>query len=377
MATVPWFPQTYAEARQRFREMLAQVQAYWPQARLESHPLREHPDLSIDWIWADATQTPRNRVILTTGEHGIEGYVGSAMLALFAEEFLPRLDPSETGLLLVHVINPWGMEHRRRVNAQNVDLNRNFLSPEEWATVREVNPAYARMVEVLQPVGPIQVYGREKRRWFLRLARALLSQGVGGLKTATLLGQYRFPRGVYYGGHEVQEEVAVMMDLYRRAWAGYAQVVHLDMHTGYGPRGQLTIVNSPLEKQPLADFKARFDYPHIVATEPGTFYAIHGDMIDWVYRVAAEEAPTTQVYATTFEFGTLGESIPALIRSLRALVFENRAFWYGASEAARRQIAAEFTELFYPQETQWQQQAIRQAQQAFTGVLRAFRLLPS
>ncbi len=368
----PWFPKTYAESRQRFHEDLAAVRARWPEARLERHPLREHPDLAIEWIWAEATQTPRHRLILTTGEHGIEGYVGAAMLHLFVEEFLPHLDPAKTGLLLVHVINPWGMAHRLRVNAHNVDLNRNFLDPQAFAAAREVNPAYEQMFNVLNPTGAISSYGWENARWAWTLSRALLSPGIEALKAATLLGQYRFPKGIYYGGDHQQEEVQTMMMLYRRAWEGYAQIVHLDMHTGYGPRGQMTIVNSMYEDRPPLFFKKFFGYPHVVASEPGEFYTIHGDMIDWVYNAVAQEAPQSRVYSTTFEFGTLGDDTLALLRSLRALVFENRAFWYGASEAARQKIATEFTALFYPQDPAWQRQAVAQARQAFEGVLRAF-----
>ena len=368
------FPKTYEEARARFRADLAQVRALWPEARLEHRALRDFPDLTTDWIWAEARRQPRVRLILSAGEHGVEGYVGSAMLHLFVEEFLPRLDPDEVGLLLIHVINSWGMAHRRRVNPNNVDLNRNFLDPEAFRTASEVNPAYTALHKVLNPSGPVRWYPGAVWAWKARLLKNLISPGEAAVRAATLLGQYRFPQGLYYGGDRLQEETLTVQNLLREAWQGYAQVVHLDMHTGYGPREQMTLVNSPLEPRPLEEFKKAFGYPHVVATEPGEFYAIHGDMMDWAYRTAAQEAPGTQVYAAAFEFGTLGAGLAAAIRSLQAMVFENRAFWYGASAAAQRRIEAEFLALFYPQEAQWQRRAAAQARQAWEGILQAYHM---
>jgi len=372
MALIPLFPHTYQSSRARFRTNLRKVKALWPQARLESHALEAHPDLTIDWIWADARGTPRHRVIVSAGEHGVEGYVGAAMLQVFIERFLPWVNPDDTGLLLVHGMNPWGMANFRRVNSNNVDLNRNFLDPDFFTQPREaVNPAYAALNDLLNPAGEVRSYAWESLRWRAKVLKALISPGEDALRAATLLGQYRFPKGIYYGGDALQEETRVMMALYRQAWRGYARVTHVDMHTGYGPRGQMTLINSSLETRTPATFRQMFNYPHIVAADPGEFYTIHGDMMDWVYRTLAEENGSTDVYGTAFEFGTLGLDTLASVRSLQALVFENRAFWHGASEDAKARIHDEFLALFYPQDAAWQRQAVAQAERAFAGILRA------
>ena len=44
--------------------------------------------------------------VLSTAQHGIEGYVGAAVLRLFLEELLPRLEPETTGLLLPRLVDP-------------------------------------------------------------------------------------------------------------------------------------------------------------------------------------------------------------------------------------------------------------------------------
>jgi hypothetical protein len=60
------FPAAYASSRARFPGYLDHVRARWPGARLESHALRDEPELSIDWIAAGAP-SPRRLFVLTTG----------------------------------------------------------------------------------------------------------------------------------------------------------------------------------------------------------------------------------------------------------------------------------------------------------------------
>ena len=143
------FPETYEDSRTRFRENLAVVQHFWPQAQLSQQRISAEEDLTIDWIYSDAREKNQKVFILTIGEHGVEGYVGSAMQQRFIERYLARLDPETTGLLLVHAINPWGMKYHCRVNANNVDLNRNFIYDGVFDPA--FNPAYDTVTGTLNP----------------------------------------------------------------------------------------------------------------------------------------------------------------------------------------------------------------------------------
>jgi len=362
-------PETYEQSRERFHDNLTSVRDLWPAGRLTSHSLPDGEDLSIDWISASATKRKDKLLILTTGEHGIEGYVGSAMMQLFIEEYLSRLDPTETGLLLVHIINPWGMKHHRRVNANNVDLNRNFVK--ENAPLIPSNPDYAPLDSFLNPPRPFRNPTLHKLAMILRVPGLILRFGVAKFRAATLLGQYRFPKGVYFGGQELQEETLTMMEQYREHIRDYAQVLHLDMHTGYGPRYQMTLVNSCHEKMTSEEAIRRCMYPRVAAATTQEFYAIQGDMIDYLYPITREEFPDKHYYATTFEFGTFGESLLDNIRELRTMIFENRAHWFGARPSARAWLAREFDELYCPSEPAWFEKAQTDARQAIAGILKA------
>ena len=369
------FPESYAASRARFREDFPVIEERWPGARLEHHRLSGDEDLTIDWIQAPARERQQKLLTFTTGEHGIEAYVGSAMLRLFLDEFLPRLNPVETGLLIVHAINPWGMKHRRRTNRANVDLNRNFVL-DPGSLDRSFNPCYGRLCPLLNPEGPLRSVAVGTLAFWLGLIRCMASLGPGRLAEATLLGQYCFPQGVYYGGEALQEETQVLCALYREHIRAYEQVVHLDMHTGYGPRYQMSVVNSWMEPRDSAELERTFSYPLVVKANPAEFYGMRGDMIDYLYALVHGQFPHKRFYAASFEFGTLGDSLFARLRSLRILIFENRVHWFGARDpAVRARVAREFEELFAPREERWRKKAVADARQAFEGVLRAERLL--
>ena len=137
-------------SRDRFRARLASLTPRWPASRLTSLPLPSAPDLTTDILRADALSARQRLIVLSSGLHGIEGYLGSAILELFFDEYLARLDPQTTGILLIHAINPWGMKHWKRTNPANVDLNRNFIET-EFASLRNFNVDYSALSAFLNP----------------------------------------------------------------------------------------------------------------------------------------------------------------------------------------------------------------------------------
>ncbi len=370
-----FFPRTYEASRQRFRDHLLAIRNIWPKAKLNAHHHDSGSDLTTDWIYAPAASGPRKLLIFTTGEHGIEGYVGAAMLEFFIQLYLPKINPTETGILLVHAINPWGMKSFRRTNQNNVDLNRNFVADKQDLDPA-FNPAYSVLENFLNPPAANQsTWWQTTKKWG-HLIKLLLKHGESHLRAATLLGQYQSPRGLYYGGTEIQAETQFMMDLYRQFIGQYDQVVHLDMHTGYGPRYQMSLVNSVHETRPSAELSTEFNYPLIVNTTPNEFYAMRGDMIDFVYHLAHNEFPAKRLYSTSFEFGTFGDSLWQAVRSLFAKIRENQNHWYGSiSNKEADKVLNHFKELYYPSENRWRAKALADANQAFYGILKAEKFI--
>ena len=166
------------------------------------------------------------------------------------------------------------------------------------------------------------------------------------------------------------------MELYQTALADYQNFVQVDMHTGYGPRYQMTVIVPPLDPTPSAEFTRKFRYPLVQKIEAAEFYAISGDMGEYVYRLRDAAFPGKNVFACGFEFGTFGDSLPALIRSLRVTILENQLRHQGASSPrAEEQIHTEYGELFFPAETKWREKALADCRRAFNGILSAYGLL--
>jgi hypothetical protein len=364
------FSTTYEESRQKFINSLSSIRQVFPNAALSSHRLTENEDLTIDWI--TALPERKDRVfILTTGQHGIEGYTGAAIQQLFIQEFLPQLLPESTGLLLVHAINPWGMKHRRKVNANNVDLNRNFnMHPHEFDPLS--NPAARKLKKLVYPHHAVRA-GWLDRAWFiLKVLGTVLRVGRKDFMAGSLMGQYCFPEGIYFGGESPQEETSLLMDLFQTQLSEYPRVLHLDMHTGYGPRYQMSLVNSVLEPASSPELSARFHYPLVQKTDASEFYTMHGDMIDYMHRLKAENSHIDRFYSSSFEFGTYGESVAAGIRSLRIMVFEMQYRRFGVkNEYSRRWIERQFDAMYDVREPRWMKKAVSDARQAFTGILSA------
>lgn len=361
-------PASYEASRDRFRARLETLRPLWPSARLQSisHPWED--DLTTDLLAADPLSWRGRLIVLSTGLHGIEGYVGSAMLELFFQEYLPRLNPQTDGLLLIHAINPWGMRHFQRNNPQNVDLNRNFIAG-EFAALRGWNRDYPALSSYLNPSRPLGNLLHENLRFTAQTIHKLLTFGARRIREAALMGQYHQPEGIYFGGTALQPETQAMMQLYRAAFAGYEEILHLDMHTGYGPRYQMTLVISPHEQTPVAELRARLGLPRIAAANPDEFYTMQGDMTDWEYQMVAKEFPGAKFFGAACEFGTFGEGILAGARSLRVTVFKNQVNQRGASPAACRWVEAEYRELYLPAEPAWLQKALADARQTFEAFL--------
>lgn len=361
-------PATYLEFRQRFRDDLPVVRRAWPKVRLEKHTLAVGKDLSIDWLRADALKRKEKLLVITTGLHGIEGYIGSAVLQLFIDEYLPRITPEMTGILLIHSLNPWGMDQWKRVNSNNVDLNRNFISG-EFRSPQLENKDYPRLIPFLCPDRPMGSLMVEKWDFVVSLIKTILRLGGSRLREAALMGQYDYPSGIYFGGQSLQEETKTMMKLYQDSFKGYQRIVHLDLHSGYGPRYQMTVVTSPLDGRSALEIKRQYQLERVAGANPDEFYSMHGDMNDWEYELVREKFPLASIFAANFEFGTYGNSFLAEARSLRITILKNQKDQFGSPEKTGVWVDREYRELYLPQESAWYDKVWQDARQGFNGIL--------
>lgn len=340
-------------------------------------------------------------VLLTSGLHGIEGQFGSAVQTAWLEACAAgggtaAMLPPGVAAVLVHALNPFGFAWGRRWNENGVDLNRNFVTD---GAFRASDPAYAesrriyeRLASFLNPDSPpppaelyllkalrvILAQGRaacaalppERRPSPLALGR-LFALGLGELKKTLPVGQYEYPAGLFYGGGTEEPEWSTRaVREYLPDWVGSGArtVVHIDLHTGLGARGEYKLlldkpVSGSAESQWMAE---RFGRGSVESAESGTTaYRARGTLLqDCRERLTARGITYRAAVA---EFGTC-----SAVRVLGALRAENRAHRFcrpgqPAYEAAKRQVA----EAFCPADPRWRTAVLEQGECLIASALRA------
>jgi hypothetical protein len=315
------FQPTYIDARRAFRKAIAS--AGWTHEALTV----VDGDTPQDTLTIDvATFGSGPRVLgLSSGLHGVEGFAGSAIqLQLLAQDV-----PSDIRFVIFHVLNPFGMHHIRRVNESNVDLNRNFLPPDEAYT--GCTDEYHRLDSMLNPARPT----RSLEFMIPQAICQILRHGMPALKTALVGGQYAYPKGLFFGGARLERGPKLFMDALPRLYADAERIVHIDFHTGLGQRGtHALLVDTPAGsadhirlRQVHGDRIQPWDAGHGVA------YKIRGGLPDAIQR-----AFPGRTDVLTCEFGTV-----AALKVIDALRAENQAaHWGGQTAKAKAKLLAAF-----------------------------------
>ena len=70
--------------------------------------------------------TPDSVLVLISATHGVEGFCGAGCQVGYLVDRLYGSLPPTTRTILIHALNPHGFAWLRRVNENNIDLNRNF-----------------------------------------------------------------------------------------------------------------------------------------------------------------------------------------------------------------------------------------------------------
>ena len=229
------------------------------------------------------------------------------------------------------------------------------------------------MVDFLQPEGKIGNAFWHEVGFYASLAKEALTKGADKVSDALLSGQYEYPTGVYYGGNGDEKSTAYLKGVFESCLDGkYENLVHIDIHSGYGPRYNMVIFNSGFETMTEAETKQAFGYDYVISHDSESFYVTTGDTTDYFYRLAESKQSDADLFSTCFEFGTIGDSFLDSILSLKYTVDENRQHWYPSNSSITGEVVKEnYYELFYPTETQWREKTIEDFKAATFGVLNA------
>lgn len=350
-----FFASDYHEARARFMIALSEFERHVERSfTRERITIDAAHDLSID-IAALRPPDPQRLYVVVSGIHGVEGYAGSAIQQALLASVLPMLDLERCGLLLVHALNPSGMFEQRRVNANNVDLNRNFDSG-TGELYTSPSDDYGKIATLLEPQAPCDPGVGARLAFLARVGLAVKRHGFTPLRQATLGGQYGFARGVFFGGRQRQPETHAFQTHFERTCAAYSEVLLTDLHTGYGASTQVSSlfgrIDSPeltaLLGQGVRDGRGR-----------DQAYAARGDLVGWCQQSAKRLNPACVFNGVVVELGTHGLGTWAQLDDLFTVVCENQARHQGtASPAALIQVRAAFRALFNPDDPLWRKRGL-------------------
>ena len=351
------FSANYRAAREKFLRAAGAAGA-----ALESH---ENPAAAPDGegLFTDVALLGRGggRAVLglCSATHGVEGFAGSAFQSGLLENGIGARLGAETGLVLIHAINPFGFAHLRRANEDNVDLNRNFI---DHSKAPPPNPHYAALAEAIAPAR----YSPGSRAASLgRLAWFQAFRGRAALHAAITGGQYAYPRGLFYGGRSETWSNRPLRTIVEGHFSGVSRVGFVDFHTGLGPRGHGEVIVQDPPGSPAALRAKAWWGERVKLTRDGE--AVSAEISGSLKLAIASMLPDAEVTAAVLEFGTS----PAT-QVFRAMQAENWLHHRGAPDPGDgAAIKARMRAVFYPDTDPWKERVWRQGRQVVEQALKA------
>ncbi|HSL74771.1 MAG TPA: M14 family metallopeptidase [Ilumatobacteraceae bacterium] len=323
---------SYQESRERFLDAARAAGASihsWP------HPMTgiDGEELAVDVAVlgpSDATAV----LLVVSGTHGVEGFTGSALQHRWLTARAAEL-PAGVRVVLLHAFNPYGFSWVRRVNEDNVDLNRNFV---DWEQPPPANEDYGGIAHLLVP-----------DRWdddtqqstTLQLLAYAEEVGFARLQEVVSGGQYTHPTGIFHGGSGPVWSHRWLRAHLPELVGGATTLVIVDLHTGLGPWGHGELISHEGRDDPgyqrgcewWGDVRSMRDGESVSANLTGDWLAAVGSMV-----------PGVEVTAVALEYGTV-DTI-SVLQALRAdaVLHASGAERHDGADTVRAQVRAAFAD---------------------------------
>lgn len=347
-----YFQNSYVESRSAFLVQANNLKTKFDSVQLFSRnvPSKIDNNLTIDFCYVPAQKETEKLIIITSGTHGVEGYVGSAVQQMFMNEILTDEMLDDIGVLLVHSVNPFGFKYSRRVTENNVDFNRNCDT--EQSLFSSKNEGYGKLLGMLNPEGKVNSASLKNNFFMLIAINELIKESKASLRQAILQGQYKYTKGLYFGGVDFEPQLTILGEVFKTYSTDYKTVFNIDLHTGYGSRGEAHLFPNPIDdvKVKTALENVFKDYK-INWGDSDDFYIINGSFTDYIGKLLSDKFYLPMV----LEFGTLNsQTTVGSIKSIHNMVLENQGVQYGFKSAKDSiKIMHSFMEMYNPTSEKW------------------------
>ncbi|WP_372650970.1 M14 family metallopeptidase [Draconibacterium sp.] len=352
-----YYQNSWEDCRAAFRAQANSMKTRFDSVVIFSRSVESESDtgLTIDFCYIPASDTTEKLVMICSGTHGIEGFVGSAVQQQLMSEFFKPEMLKNTGILLVHGLNAWGFKNQRRFTENNVDLNRNYsTNPSLFETK---NDGFVALYDMLTPKGKLNMNSLGNKFFLVTAVNQIARKGMPALLQAFAQGQYEFQEGIYFGGHDFEQQVAIMSEVLSDIAAPYSTLLNLDLHTGFGERGELHLFPNPIDDPELKAKTERVfkGYP-INWGDSDNFYTVSGQFVEYIGDLLPDKTSIPML----LEFGTLNTSSTiGAVKSAHISIAENQGAHYGyKSEKDSLKALAGYYEMFYPPSEKWRSNAL-------------------
>jgi len=337
------FSSDYISARTHFRELSDQLTD-----NLNTYPVfSSGEDLTID-VATLGEPKARCTVIISSGLHGVEGFVGSAVQIAFLDRLIHHeIHMSDYNVVLIHAINPYGFKHLRRVNEDNVDLNRNFLVD---FNTKPAATDYIKFNSLLNPhcvPGGFDVFTLKAYYYICRY-------GIAPLRQSITAGQYDFPNSLFYGGESAAQSTKLIEQILLGISTRGKNILHVDIHSGLGQYADYKLLLHEYDQlNKSAGYMSVFNSEKIelIGEFGGITGTISGTISDYFCQIMGGNYRHIGL-----EFGTYSN-----LRLLKTMRLENAAHHYlDDTDDHKKTIQAEFLECFCPSDPSWRSAVIEQ-----------------
>lgn len=370
-----FYQSTYEECRREFISKSNEVKHEFHEVEVFSIPVlsRIDSDLKIDFCYIPAQMEKNKLLILSSGLHGVEGYVGSAIQQMFMEEFLEMEFMEDIGVLLIHGLNPYGFKYLRRVTENNVDLNRNCDINDTLFSI--VNTSYTEFNEMVNPTDEVNSRSIGNKLFFITATKKIITTSKNRARQAVVQGQYRYQKGLFYGGNNFEPQIDSIKSIIRDKSEFYDNVFIIDFHTGFGERAKLHLFPNTIEDTATRNLmELIFRGYDIEWGDSEDFYTITGDFSQYIGKLIPEKSFLPMI----IEYGTMNsQTIMGSFKSLHYLMLENQGYHFGYKSIDDEKIVVEdFTEMYYPSSEAWRSEIIKKTRELLFTVLKRYKELP-
>jgi hypothetical protein len=238
-----------------------------------------------------------NVLLILSGTHGVEGYAGAGIQTGALHQLADFNIAEDTAIVMVHLLNPWGVAWNRRENEDNVDIFRNLLYCDNPS---ESDPVYDLVSPVVNPTS----WSKETRRLRSEMYKALAAYlGPNKITEAVRRGQHHNPQGQTYHGNGPTWSKLTLDAIIDTELSGAKKIAIIDIHTGFGDYGEGMVCSYNMPGSPK--YERTMNWVRGPKYYPGEDPNIPSHQTIFPFDFIEDRVGGAEVTAVVLEYGTV------------------------------------------------------------------------